>query len=360
MSDSRTTRVADSRWGKVWGIVSVAGLALTLLALAFIWPSAESEPDGVSIAVTGQSEVVAGFVEAAEDELGEGIDLVTVDDRDAAVAGIEQRELIGAVVLGEQPEVLTASANGQAPTAIMNAVASQVQTNVSGQVYAGVTEQIQNALTGGGGDPAQVADQLPESLPTVQVTDIVPLSEGDSNGVGMIIAGVPLTVGTLLVSVLISFTVVGRWQRVSAVTGLSAGGGLLLALVLGTWLEVYPGSFGLIWLALSLSLAATSALFVGMHSLLGLRGLGISGVLTLFIAIPWAAFAVPYEFLPAGLGHIGQWLIPGATTTLTRNVSYFPEASVALSWWVLVVWAVFGLALTMLARVQRENRLTAD
>lgn len=352
MSVSETPAATGTHWGKVWGIVSAAALALTLLALAFVWPSAESEADGLSVAVTGEPEAVEGFVQAAEGGLDEVVDIVTVDDREAAMTGIEHREFIGALVLGQEPEVLTASANGQVPAAFMTEMAAQVQVNVSNQAYSGVTEQMLGALESGEADPG-MADQLPKALPEVEVTDVVPYSEGDPNGVGLTTTGIPLTVGTLLASVLIAFTVTARWQRIGAVLGLGVGGGVILALVLGTWLEVYPGSFGLLWLVLSLSLTATSGLFVGLHGVLGRAGIGIAAAVTLFAAMPWAAFAVPYEFLPAGLGHIGQWLIPGATTTLTRTVSYFPEASSITAWWALSIWAGAGLALTLFAHRKR-------
>jgi hypothetical protein len=349
---STTTPATGTWWGKVWGIVSVAAVALALLAVAFVWPSAESEPDDISIAVTGEPEAVDGFTDAAEKAMSDGVELVEVDGRAAAVDGIEQREFIGAVALGDEPEVLTASANGQVPASIMSEVASQVRANLDEEVYSGVTGQMRGALESGEADPG-MADQLPKTLPKVEITDVVPYSEGDPNGVGLTTAGIPLTVGTLLASVLIAFTVTGRWQRISAVLGLGAGGGLILALVLGTWLEVYPGSFGLVWLVLSLSLTATSGLFVGLHGVLGRAGIGIAAAVTLLAAMPWAAFAVPYEFLPAGLGHIGQWLIPGATTTLTRTVSYFPEASATEACWALSIWAVAGHALTLFAHRKR-------
>lgn len=348
MSTTEEVQDATSRWGTVCGVVSATTLALTLLVLAFVWPSAEAEPDGMSVAVAGPSEAVDGFTQAAGNELGEIVDLVSVGDRPAAVEGIKQRDFIGALVLEQEPEVLTASANGQVPDAIMAEISSRLQSIVSEQAYAGVAEGMPES-------------EVPGSLPMVQNTDVAPYSDGDPNGVGMTTAGIPLTVGALLVSVLISFSVVGRWQRVSAVLGFGIGAGFVLALVLGSWLQVYPGVFGTVWLALTLSLTATSALFVGMHSILGKRGLGLSAVLTLFAAMPWAAFAVPYQFLPAALGHIGQWLIPGATTTLTRTVSYFPDASVTMPWWVLTAWVIFGLGLATLApRGQHHSRATED
>lgn len=350
---SETTEVArpaGSRWARVAGIVSLVALALSLLVLSFVWPAARGEAAGLSIAVTGDAELVDGFVAGAGEGLGEVVDLVRVDGRDDALDGILSREFIGGIVLThDAPEVLTASANGQVPAAFMSELSSGLQTTLDAQVYTGVMEGIRGAIEHGA-DPAAALAQTPDALPPVTVTDVVPYSDSDPNGVGAAVAGIPLTVGALLAGIVIAFTLTGRWQRISAVLGLGIGGGLLLTLVLATWLGVFPGSFGAVWLALALSLTATGGLFVGLHSAFGRPGLGIAAALTLFAAMPWAAFAVPYAFLPAGLGFIGQWMVPGATGTLTRVVGYFPEADATGSWWVLACWAAVGLTLPLLSR----------
>lgn len=339
-----------SRWGLVAGVVSLVAVALSLLVLSFVWPGARGEAAGLPIAVTGDAELVEEFMAGAGEGLGEVVDLVQVDDREEAHEGILTREFIGAIVLdSDAPEVLTASANGQVPAAFMSELASGTQTMLDAQVYTAVLEGIRGAIEQGA-DPATALAQTPEALPEVTVTDVVPYSDGDPNGVGATVAGIPLTVGALLAGIVIAFTLTGRWQRISAVLGLGLGGGLLLTLVLATWLDVYPGSFGAMWLAFGLSLTATSGLFVGLHSALGRAGLGIAAAITLFAAMPWAAFAVPHAFLPANLGAIGQWMIPGATGTLTRVVGYFPEASATGSWWVLACWVAIGLALALISR----------
>lgn len=340
----------QTSWDRVTGIVSLIAVSLSLLVTTFAWPAARGEAAGLSIAVTGDAELVNEFLAGADDGLGNVVDLVEVDGREQAVEGIHTRDHIGALVLqADGPEILTASANGQVPAAFMTEMASQLQTMLAAQIHGGVVEGLGGAIQAGA-DPAQVLAQVPDSLPRVTVTDLVPYSEGDPNGVGVTAAGIPLTVGALLAGIVIAYTVTGRGQRIGAVIGLGAGGGLLLTLVLASWLQVYPGDFGTVWLALGLSLTATSGLFVGLHSALGKAGIGIVAALTLFAAMPWAAFAVPYPFLPAGLGYIGQWLIPGATSTLTRLVSYFPDASAAGPWWVLAIWTLIGLSLTFVRR----------
>lgn len=363
MSTHEAPQNAGRRWGRTWGVALGAALGLAILATAFVWPAVSNEPDGLSVAITGDAEAVSAFTQSTADSLGEIVEITAVDDRDAAVVGIEDRSFIGALVLGENPEVLIASASGQVPTAFMNQIAGQLQANIDGAIYVGVTDGIRAMLAAQGPPPAGAPDgnpaaaamnNFPESLPTVAVTDIVPYADGDPSGTGITSAGIPLTVGSLLASILIAFSVAGRWQRASAVLCLGIGGGLALTLLLGTWLEAFPGPFGLVWLALSLSVTATSALFVGLHSVMGRAGLGIAAAVTLLAAMPLAAFAVPYQFLPGGLGSFGQGLIPGATSSLARSVSYFPEAATAAHWWTLAAWAAAGLLLVFIARTAKR------
>lgn len=330
--------------GAITGIVSLVAVVLMLLVAAFAWPAARSEPAGLTVAVAGESKLVDSFL-AGAGGLAEVVDLERVGDRAEAVTGVERREYIGGIVLAEgAPEVLVATAGGQVPEGIMTGITARLQSELGAQLYAGLRGAVERSPV-----PAAALGQLPEAIPVVAVTDIAPYSDGDPRGAGATVAGIPLSVGALLAGILIAFTVRGRWQRLTAVLGFGAVGGLFLATILGPWLEVYPGPFGVVWAALGLSLAATSGLFVGLNALLGRLGFGVAALITLFAAMPLAAFGVPFTFLPAGLGSLGQWLIPGATVTLARNVSYFPEAATTQSWWALTLWLALAVVLALVS-----------
>lgn len=92
-------------------------------------------------------------------------ELTEVDSRAAAVELIEQREAVGAIVLGAEPELLTASANGT-----INQVAAALQA------------PLQAALSGQVAAAAQAAGlaEVPEI--TLTVTDVVPYASDDANG----------------------------------------------------------------------------------------------------------------------------------------------------------------------------------
>jgi hypothetical protein len=51
--------------------------------------------------------------------------------------------------------------------------------------------------------------------------------------------------------------------------------------------------------------------------------------------------------------------VPGASNTLLRSLSYFPDAPMAQQWWTLMAWVAAGVALTALGHF-RHNRINDD
>src|SRR5690606_10276742 len=124
-------------------------------------------------------------------EAGDGLfAITTVDDRDAAVEGIEAREYFGAIILGPEPELLTASANGT-----INQVVAQLAT----PLQAGLTAQAQAAAEAAG-----------QQAPAVEltVTDITPFSEDDPNGALLTSAFFPMLFGGIIGGVLIGTVII--------------------------------------------------------------------------------------------------------------------------------------------------------
>ena len=159
-----------------------------------------------------------------------------------------------------------------------------------------------------------------------KVIDVVPLSEDDPHGAGLAGAALPLTMGGILGGMLLSNMVRGTGRRLLGVVVYAVVGGLVMVLVLDTWFGFAPAPTFELWGAITLSLAATVALIVGLHGALGGPGLGIGALITMFIGNPIAAVQSPREFLPGPFGEIGQLFVPGATGTLVRDLSYFPDA----------------------------------
>ena len=71
---------------------------------------------------------------------------------------------------------------------------------------------------------------------------------------------------------------------------------------------------------------------------------------------PFSGATSAPEMLPRPWGQIGQWLPPGAGSTLLRSVAYFGGTRSAGLWATLAIWAAAGLAMVALTAGQRHNR----
>jgi len=332
MFGPNTPTPSTTPWARVGAVVLVAGLALTVLVLAFTWPTKTAEPRNFPLAVAGPEQVTSTIAEQLE--ATGTFDVVEVPDREAAVALVHEREIYGAVVLSPAapPEVLIASAAGPSTVQVLNGLAAQLEAQA--------TEQMQG-----------------QAQPTVTITDLVPLAADDRTGAGLGVTALPLAFGGILGGVLTSLALAGVWRKLIGVLAYGAVGGLLVTLILHTWFGYLQGSFGSAWLAVSLGLAATSYVVAGLHALLGYPGLGLAAAFTVLVANPLSGATLPWQFIAEPWGAIGQFLIPGASNSLLRVLSYFPDANTMPQWVILIAWAAAGALLLLIGglRAQRSS-----
>jgi hypothetical protein len=318
-----------SPWRRVIGIGVALAAVVALIVLAFSWPNITSEPKDVPLAIVGPDAQVQAL-EAALDERADGLfDVTTVDDRDAAVAAIERRDVYGAILLGPDAEVLTASAGSPIIAQQLTAFASVLQ----GQLQAAVA--------------AQVPEGVAPPTVTVTVTDVVPLAESDPRGTGLVSAAFPVVIGGMLGGILISIALVGAVRRLVALGVYVVIAGLSIAGIMQGWFGVLQGDYLLNAAVLAAGLLAIGAPIVGFAALVGRPGVALGPVLFLLIANPIASAAQPVEFLPEPWGAVGQWFPPGAGATLLRDASYFPAADTTFPWLVLAGWAAAGILLAL-------------
>lgn len=325
-----------------------AAAAVVVVLLAFLWPTITSTVKDLPIAIAG-SDTAVSAVEKQLNAAAEGaFDVSAVSTRQEAVDLIRSRDVYGAIVLGDQPEVLTASANGAAVSQLLGQVASKIQAQAQLQADAAV----QQAVAAG---RAPAGTQAPTI--TVKVTDIVPLASTDSRGLGLTAAAFPLVLGGMLGGLLISILVAGSWRRLTAVGVYAVVGGLAVTSILQGWFGILQGDFWLNTLAVSLSMFATASFIVGMNALIGRAGIALGAVLTVLVGNPLSAAAQPLQFMVGPWGAIGQWFVPGASVTLLRDLSYFPDADSTFPWLVLLGWAALGV-IAMLAGHFRNQEVT--
>ncbi len=320
-------------------VVGVAlAAALSVILLAFLWPTVTSSVKALPIAIAAPAAQADQLAGGLEERSPGAFDVTTVSDRAAAVDLIETRQAYGAIVLGSAPEVLTASAASplvaQLLTGFAPALAAQLNAAAAAQ---GIT--------------------LPAPL-TVAVTDVVPLASTDARGLGLASSSFPLVLGGMIGGIAISLAIVGVWRRVTATLIYSVIGGLAITGILQGWFGALQGDYLVNAAAVALTILGIAGTIVGCVSLVGRPGIAVGPVLFLFIANPISAAAQPVEFLAAPWGAIGQWFPPGAAATLLRELSYFPRADTLFPWLVLAGWAVLGLLLSTLGHYRDRGAAT--
>ncbi|WP_350349242.1 hypothetical protein ABIQ69_04790 [Agromyces sp. G08B096] len=323
----------------------VLAAIVSVLVLAFAWPSVTAEPRDLPVAISGTPEAVDLARQAVDDAQPGAIAFDEVDDREAAVAAIQARDVYGAVLLGPEAEVLTSSAASLPVSQLLSGVADRLEEGVNAQAAAAA------AAAGSPVAPPHIE---------VEVTDVVPLAESDPRGTGLTAAMFPLVLGGMLGGIAVSLAVIGALRRLLAVAIYAAVGGLALAAILGPWFGGLQGEYWLNSAAIALALAAVAAPITGFVALIGRAGIAVGPVVMLLFANPISAAAMPKEFLPAPWGEVGQWFPPGAAATLLRDLSYFPAADQAFPWLVLACWAVGGALLSVVGHFRTAGGAEAD
>lgn len=327
-----TTSTPHTRWQRVIVLAVAAAAVVGILLLAFTWPGMNSSPQNIPVAVSGPDAQVRQVTHALGQEADGVFEITTVDSRADAVDLVKNREAFGAVILGSHPEVLDGGANGTAVTQLMKGLGQQLQ-----------------------GQLAKAAGANGREAPQVTFTDVVPLLSADSNGSGLALASFPLTLGGMLGGILVSLLITGNRRRLTALVVYALLGGAIITVFMQGMYGVLQGNALLNLVAAGLALLGTSSLIVGLNSLLGTLGITVGAVLTMLVANPISGATAPSQFLPEPFGAIGQWFVPGSSTTLLKDLSYFPAVNTSFEWLVLVGWALLGLVFTLAGHYRNQE-----
>jgi hypothetical protein len=360
-------------WARVPIIAVVLSLVVGVVLLAFAWPAVTASPHDLPVGVVGTDAQVKQVESAVKEKSDGAVLLHRYDDRDAAVAAIKDRSAYGAIVLGAEvtdaPEVLKATAANAQVAQLMDGLATTLQTQIDAQIRTAVEAQlaaaqakaqaatkaaiqaaVAAALAGKAPELPSSGAATPITLPsvTVKVTDIAPFVDSDPRGAGLTAAMFPLVLGGMVGGIGLTLLVKGGGgRRAVGLVIYSAAAGLLLAGVLQGLFGALQGSYWLNAAAIGLSVAAIGGTITGIAGLIGPAGVGVGAAFTMLVANPISAATLPVEFIASPWGAIGQHLPPGAAATLIRDLSYFPDADVSGAWWLLGIWALAGIALTL-------------
>jgi hypothetical protein len=290
--------------------------ALAALALwAFAWPAARTAPRDLPLGVAGPAAATAQMEKRLAGHQG-AFEVHRYADEAAARNAIEDRTVYGAVVGTPQgPKLLTASA------------ASPV-----------VAQLLQQA----------VAEQASTDGTPVRTVDVVPAPDKDPRGAALNASVLPLALAGIAAGSMV--TLLGL-RGLRAVTALVGGGvlvGLAAAGIAHSWLGVLGGNWWAEAATLGLATLAVSGAVAGLAALLGRAGIGIAAGIVMLFGNPFSGAPSAPQMLPEPVGVIGQWLPPGAGTTLLRSVSFFDGAAATGPALTLTWWAALGLGAVLL------------
>ncbi|GAA2546443.1 membrane protein [Streptomyces levis] len=307
-------------------LIAVVVLVPVLAALAlwaFAWPAARTAPRDLPLGVAGPPAATAQVERQLERHEG-AFELHRYADEAAAREAIQDRSVYGAVVVTPQgPELLTASAAGPA-------VAQLLQQAVTRQAAAEGTQ--------------------------VRTVDVVPAPQSDPRGAALSASVLPLALAGIAAGAVVTLLGLSGPRAVGALLGASALVGVTAAGIAHSWLGVLTGDWWTEAAVLGLSSLAVSGAVAGLAALMGPKGIGIAGGVVMLLGNPFSGAASAPQLLPEPAGAIGQWLPPGAGTTLLRSVSYFDGAAATGPALTLGWWAVLGLGAVLLGGALRARK----
>ncbi len=311
---------AHPHWRQVLVLAVLLPVVVVAAILAFAFPAARTAPRELPIGVVGTGPGTSRLAANLDHERPGAFDLHLYGDSAAARTAIRHRDVYGAFVVGPD----------------------------------GVT-----VLTAGAAGPA-VAQLLGTAEPGARVVDVVPMSSGDPRGTVLSSAVLPLTLCAVLTAVAITLLVrlAPAWRQLVAVTVIAGTAALGALLIAQGFLGALPGEHLATWAALALVLGAMTAAVCGLVGLAGPAGLGLGAAVMIFVGNPFSAATSAPELLPTAIGHLGQWLPPGAGVSLLRSTAYFHGQGAWPHVAVLSTWAVLGALAVLVGG--RKIRPVAD
>ncbi|MEV7679818.1 ABC transporter permease [Streptomyces sp. NPDC088341] len=313
MSAPATTR-------RMIAVMVLVPVAVALALWVFAWPAARIAPQDLPVGIAGPATATAQLEKGFGQREG-AFEVHRYADEAAARQAIEDRVVYGAVVAApEGTRLLTATAAGPM-------VAQFLTQAVTAQAPAGAK---------------------------IPVTDVVPTPAGDARGSVLGASVLPLSMAGIATGAVV--TLLGLRGARAAVTlaGAAALVGIAATAVAGSWLEAITGDWWTEAGAIGLTVLAMSAGAAGLAALLGRAGLGLGGLLMVFLGNSFSGVTSAPEMLPEPIGLIGQLLPPGAGGSLIRSVAFFDGAGAGASLLTLSVWVVLGLSAVLVgARVRR-------
>jgi hypothetical protein len=320
----------------VTGRAALLVIAVLLLQLGFVASYVgalhDPTPHQLSIGVVAPTQVQPRLIAALEQVPNDAVKPSAVPDESSAISRIKDQKIYAALLFnpaGTEDTLLVADARGPA-------AATAATTIVTGL------------------DQAQGR--------TVAVRDVVPLADGDAEGLSAFYLVVGWCVGGYLVAAILGISAGARPAnvnrgliRVGVLALYSIAAGIGGALITGPILNALPGSIAALWGLGSLVVFAVGLVTMALECWFDVVGIGLAVLLFVVLGNPSAGGVYPPPLLPPFWRAIGAWLPNGAGTQAARSIAYFDATNLTVPLLVLSAWAVAGFALALLAVVIRPR-----
>jgi hypothetical protein len=299
-------------------LVLLPALVLTLaFAFSYVGAFHDPTPHQVPVAVVGPPKV-ASQLDALP---GDPLDARPASSRADALSQIDDRDVYGAYEAATN-RLFVASAANRATAVALEATF----------------------------DRAAAA----QGRPAVRVTDVKPLPPKDPNGTALFYAVIAWVFGGYIASTLIGLIGSPRSRstqraaaRIGALAAHSVVAGILSVVVLRLCFGVFSGHVVALSAIAVLTIFASGAASAGIQAAIGEAGTAL--IILVFVILGNAASGGPFArpLLPGFWSTIGGVLPPGAGVDLSRSALFFDGERIAGAIFVLVGWAVLGVALAL-------------
>ncbi|MGP4006784.1 ABC transporter permease [Streptomyces sp. 4N124] len=311
------TASAPSHTRRLIAILVLVPVIAALALWAFAWPAARTAPRDLPLGVAGPAAATTQVEERLAQQEG-AFDVHRYADEAAARDAIEDRTVYGAIaVTPEGPALLTSTA------------ASPVV--------------------------AQLLQQASADMNPVRTVDVVAAPENDPRGAALNASVLPLALAGIAAGAVVTLLGLRGLRALAALIGAATLVGIAATAIADSWLNVLTGDWWAEAGSLGLATLAVSGAVAGLAALIGPAGTGLAAGVVMLFGNPWSGAASAPQMLPEPAGTIGQWLPPGAGTTLLRSVSFFDGAAATGPALTLTWWAALGLGAVLLGNALKRR-----
>ncbi|MEU6766322.1 ABC transporter permease [Streptomyces sp. NPDC046853] len=303
-------------------LVFILAAAAGLFAGSYTYSMANPTPHRIPTAVVGAQDATRGkaFLDGMEKALNASLEVHEYDSVAAARDAMEEQKVFA---------ILAVSPGG-------GEAGSKVTLDVSGASGASVAQVLE-----------ETAPKVGEKVGVpVTVKDIKPLQEGDPRGLAIFYISLAAVIIGFVGAIQLSVHARGLnpAERIGFTILYALLGGFVIAAVVDWWLGAVDLPFVESWLILALTMFTSGMVFTMFNTLFGRWAMIPTWGLMVLLGNPSSGGAVSWPLLPSVLGHIGQWLPPGASVNAQHTAVYFGESQHAFPFLVLAGWAVLASA----------------